>query len=483
MSVRTNRATNPSAEVATTGFTAVAGTTGVISAGCVSTTATTAFGTKVSRTTWTTASTAAGGGQYVEIDLATSGLAVADVISAAVFHVLSHIVTRLQFSVEFRTNVATISTTSAATQKVTAIDTVYGDATAPDAAMVLEALVIPATCTKIRIRVLSIAGTSYANWSIGSYLDLDGVQIVKEATIGAYIDGDQGNAYGWTGVEHASTSVINTPEVSIEALVDPSPSPRVEITMTDLYPSTSSVTLYRVLASGATNSVRGAIGLFAQGGFFVTDHEAPLGATVTYRAMQYDEDGVELGYTPSADTILPIYDEDWISDPLRPANALRVEFTDQAGTRPSRPIPNAIKRVYGADGIRFIALVGDQGVLTALNMDFYTSTVAELETMQQIIHDANGLLLIRTPPVGAMKMIPRTLYAVFPDAVPDDFNFSADVEDAEWSNTVHEVSQPEVGLAESLVTWQTYIDAFPLWTDFNAAYLTWLEAIQNPPEV
>lgn len=478
MSVVTNRVLNPSAESNTTGYTAVPGTTGAIAAGCVSTTATTAFGTKVSRTTWTTASTAAGGGQYYEVTLAAAGLAVGDFVSAGIFHVLSHIVTRLQFSVEFRTDVATISTSSAATQLVTAIDTVYGTAAAPDAAMLLENIQIPATCTRIRIRVLSVAGTSYANWSIGSYLDLDGVQLEKSATLHPYVDGSLGHAYGWLGTAGASLSVKNTPEIVLEPITTMDPQPRVKITVTDLYPDTNTITLYRV--ADATGTVREAIRLFAQGGFSVEDAEAPFMTTVSYRAMQYTEAGASTDYTPEASTYLD-FDGDLISDPLRPASVVQVEFTVNAGLRPERPIPGAVKRVYTSSGIRLVALVGEEGGLTDLNMDFYTSTFADYEAMRNLIKTANGLVVIRTPPIGAMRMIPRVLYAFASNAVPDDFNLSADLEEIEWSNSVDETSQPEVGYATPLATWQTYIDAFPTWLDMENAYLTWLDAIKSPP--
>lgn len=483
MSVVKNRAINPSNETNTTGMTAVPGTSGAIAAGCVSTVATTAFGVKVSRTTWTTASTAAGGGQYLEVDVATAGLVVGDTISAGIFHVLAHIITRLQFSVEFRTGVGTISTSTAAAQLVTAVDTIYGTAAAPDATMKLEGLVIPATCTKIRLRVLSIAGTSYANWSIGSYLDLDGLMVEKHSTLRPYVDGDQGNAYGWEGTAHASIADFMTPATTLDPLEDPTPSPRVQISVVDLYPSTRAVTLYRVV-DGISYTVREAILLAATGSFVANDYEAPFGVDVTYQAMQFsDLDGlIPLGLTPIATTLLDVV-EDWITDPLRPANALRVEFTDKAGSQPSAPFPYTQHRVNTPTGLRIVALVGDRSLLTGLNMDFYTSTDDERAQITTILEQSGGLLCLRTPPVGSMKLIPRTLYVVAGNPVPDDFNLSADLPDVEWYNTVDEISAPEIGFGVPIVTWQNYVDAFPTWNDFNAAYLTWFDAEKNPPGV
>lgn len=186
--VTTNYISNPSGESATTGFTAVPGTTGV--AAITNPTTSTAFGVKALRCTWSTASTAAGGGQYYELDIATEGLAVGDVISVGIFHLLTSISNRVQLSVEFRTGAATISTFSAAAKQTTAGTIITASTrSALPSDQYLENLTIPATCTKIRVRVLSVAGTGYANWSIASYLQLDALKINKGATLLDYSDG------------------------------------------------------------------------------------------------------------------------------------------------------------------------------------------------------------------------------------------------------------------------------------------------------
>lgn len=310
------------------------------------------------------------------------------------------------------------------------------------------------------------------------------VKVPDADTVPPYIAGGNGNAYGWNGTTDASTSSYYTPEIVLETSTDPSP--RVKVTVTDLYPTTSYITLYRITPSDdLTHTVREAIGLFAAGGFSVTDYEAAPGIELDYRAMQYTEDagaiGDELGYTPSATTIIVDEQErSWISDPLRPENVIAVEFTDTAGTAPRRPIPGNLLRVNTPDGLRMVALVGDEGLIEGMDMSFYTSTLEEYALVREIIRESNGLLLIRTPPP---MMVPRSFYVWMSSAVPTDYNFPAGLEDVSWANNVDERSQTEAPFAIPPVTWQTYVDAFPTWGDMAAEYLTWLDALKSPPTV
>lgn len=165
----TNLVTNPSAETVTTGYTAIPGTTGVAALTSAAPSTVTAYGTKVLKCTWSTASTAAGGGTYYDVPV--TALAT---YSFAVGHIKSSILNRLKLRVEWRTAIATISNSDDA-EFVAAAGTIYTKS--------LAGLVAPATATVARITVLSVAGTSYANWSIASYLELDGVWAAAQATV------------------------------------------------------------------------------------------------------------------------------------------------------------------------------------------------------------------------------------------------------------------------------------------------------------
>jgi hypothetical protein len=244
----------------------------------------------------------------------------------------------------------------------------------------------------------------------------------------------------------------------------------------DLNAATHHIIAYRIV-EGVSTSVRSSIDQFAVGGVVVNDYEAPIGP-VDYRLQQFDDAGAELGYTDPVFATVPADSAQtaYISDPLDATSGVRVVLDDTAGRVRSRPVPGTLHRV----GLRTVALVGQRGLLEDLPMNFYTETLEDRDAILAMIGDTSGLVLIRT---AAPVPVPRLLYCWASDPRPSEFDLLGSDEGAIWDNTVQEVSPTEGGLVVGPVTWQTYMDAFPLWSDFNAAYLTWFDAMQNPPEV
>lgn len=210
--VLTNLATNPSAETATTGFTAVPGTTGVAALTSAAPSTTTAFGTKVLKCAWTTASTVAGGGAYYS-QTVTPG----EVLSLGFGHVKSSIANRLQLVVDWYDGATLLSSTPGPVAAVTAgaINTTF----------TLANITAPATATIARVKIISVAGTGYANWSIGSYLELDGLIITDGMQLYPWFDGstpaDSEYVYAWTGPADASTSTKTLSPAAVTTLIDP----------------------------------------------------------------------------------------------------------------------------------------------------------------------------------------------------------------------------------------------------------------------
>lgn len=184
-----NRITNPSGETATTGYAAVPATTGVAAVTNPKVIGTIRHGSRVLRTTWSTASTAAGAGVQYDTPI-TAG----QVLSVGFGRVLSSIGNRLQLSIEWRTASATISTVSATALQVTAA-TIYDETT-----FNLINQTAPATATVARIKLLSVAGTGYANQSIGSYLEVDELLANLGAILGKPFDGDSFFGATWNDV-------------------------------------------------------------------------------------------------------------------------------------------------------------------------------------------------------------------------------------------------------------------------------------------
>jgi hypothetical protein len=326
-----------------------------------------------------------------------------------------------------------------------------------------------------------------ATGATGDVIQFDSLNVTQyddDTVPPPFIAGDMGAAYAWTGTESLSPSEYYIPEHELEVSIDMDPSPRVQVTMTDLYPTTDTVTLFREF-DGVTYSVREALGILALGAFTVLDLEPPFGVPITYRAMQYDDAGNELGYTPttavvSVEPVLGDGGVDWgvVSDPLRPSAAVVVQFTAAAAQRPQAPIDYQLHRVRQADSVKVVALVTPRGLLQGLNMDFWTDDEATAETVKDLLTEARGLILIRT---YAPMPVPRLLYCLSPNPVPDDIDLAGGVEAIEWYNTVEEVTATAGGYGAALFPWSLYVAAFPTWADMKAAYTTWLDAKQNPP--
>src|SRR5690606_14330069 len=79
---------------------------------------------------------------------------------------------------------------------------------------------------------------------------------------------------------------------------DAAPCPRVEVFFGDFDPGATHVIVTR-LAAGREFRMRGAVLAATAGSFSRIDFEAPFSVPVTYRAEQFDENGVSLGFTPS----------------------------------------------------------------------------------------------------------------------------------------------------------------------------------------
>jgi len=88
-------------------------------------------------------------------------------------------------------------------------------------------------------------------------------------------DGASGSSY-WSGAANASASYRIYTEPALRPIPVMSPVPRVEFEFTDLAPGTETATVYRVTAD-RTQRVRGAIDVYAAGGFAGVDAEPPFG--------------------------------------------------------------------------------------------------------------------------------------------------------------------------------------------------------------
>lgn len=208
-----NYSVNPSAEVSAVGYTAIPGTGGTAACTSAAPSTTTAFGAKVLATTWSAGSSAAGGGVLMAVPI-NAGYT----YSFGFGHIKSSITNRLQLIVDWY-NAGTYLSSSLGAQFV-------ATGGAINAGTQLVDVVAPATATIAQVKVVSVAGTSYANWSAGSYLEVDGMMVNFGATLLPYLDGDTPDTtayeYAWDGTTGLSTSRRSIPvPVTATELVDP----------------------------------------------------------------------------------------------------------------------------------------------------------------------------------------------------------------------------------------------------------------------
>ncbi|UAJ80148.1 hypothetical protein IT072_03625 [Leifsonia sp. ZF2019] len=327
----------------------------------------------------------------------------------------------------------------------------------------------------VRVIVAGRMSTSAA-FAVGNTAQFTAVLVESGSTLRPFFLPDLTPGAFWDAAANASTSTLYAfAAPTVTTIIDP-PTAHILWTEADLADNVGTLTLYRQF-EGKTMTVRSAVDRFAAGGLATDDVELPPGVDVSFRAEIFRSDGRSLGYTPSTTVHVdgPV-GAGWVSNPLDPATApVRVEMRSTAGTGGTQEAPGAKYRV----GLRTIALLAPRGLLEGVDMSFFTSTAVEYHAVRDLVDGSNGLLLFRTtPPLP----VPRLLYAWTKALVWEEFNLPAGIEDFAWQNPVDELSPFEGEPISSLTPWQIYIDAFPTWGDFNAAYLTWLDAINNPPE-
>lgn len=241
---------------------------------------------------------------------------------------------------------------------------------------------------------------------------------------------------------------------------------------TDLAVGTETITVTRSYGN-RTATVQEGERRFAAGGTVLDDWMIPLGVNVTYTAEQFDAAGTSLGTTTP---IQVRWDDDpslgWISDPLSPGDAVQVELVADFADTMSRTRQMQLHQV----GDRVVSLLGAAGKLQNLTVHCQTKNLADGERLTEIL--AATSVLIRVPPP---TRVPRLLYCVIPTVNEIDMDVQWGGEWIRWDLTGQEVDPTTLDIVLPIVSWQTYIDAFPTWADMEAAYPTWFDAMKNPP--
>lgn len=227
------------------------------------------------------------------------------------------------------------------------------------------------------------------------------------------------------------------------------PTTSAEITVREI-DSSWLMTLYRVLADGSRTPVRGPSGLIEQVAagadiFIVTDYEAPLGVTVSYRIEFYSvSTGALTAYRTTGVFTLDPGDVNyvWLKDPLRPQLNRRVLVKQAPDWQ--QPIEQNVMRLAGRQNAVVLSRVrsGREGTLT-----MWTQSDDEREAIRFLLSTGNVLLWQSAPGMGESDVYVSVAQTAFPRVstyAPEGWR--------EWQLPLTEVDRPTGGTTGS-ATW------------------------------
>lgn len=329
---------------------------------------------------------------------------------------------------------------------------------------------VPSNAATVSIAA-SVDLTAGSAWTVADTLQASKASATLTPAVIEWFDGSSYSSE-WVGIpnESASDRVFTYPILTPYG--DRDPGPRVKIFFDTLLAGTVEVSVVAISEDG-TVPVRNATRGFASGGFSVVDYAPPIGVTVTYKAAQFDAAGVDLGFTESAQTFIagdPL--TVWISDPLDPLSQVPVHADAMFGATLSRTRQMRLVNL----GDETIALMGSMGLLEDVSLRCSTESLTDAALLDKVL--LRTIVLIRSSPP---HQIPRLLNVAIGNPKRSVWEAQYGSLFTGWDLSGAEVTRTDFDIIVPVVTWQAYIDAFPTWPLFNAAYTSWLNAIDNPP--
>jgi hypothetical protein len=252
------------------------------------------------------------------------------------------------------------------------------------------------------------------------------------------------------------------------------PSPRVDVLVEagDLNGSTVSVTVWQISDAGEF-PVRGAQEQPSSGGLFVTDYEVPRGIPVSYKVEEFNSAGTRIAFGLEASTQLTAAPGTAvIQDPLAPGNAVLVRAAQ--GTAASLKYTRDAK-VYRA-GNATLALLGERGLLEDVPLRCWTDVPADRDRLGAVL--AETQFLVRCSPDIP---VPPVFHVIVPSPVRTPFDYAHGGTTDVWDMQATQVSRSEIDILVPTINYDTFNAAFATYTEFNAFYSTYLNAISNPP--
>jgi len=472
----TNRATNPKVATAATGYAAVVGTGGTATGARNTGTGYTGAG-GFFRVAWTAATTAlSGGASYTQTGLAAN--------------------TQYSHLVMVRSSKAQTVRLSAQYQNASAANVgsaVNGTAVALLANTWTPIKVEAATSGAAVDRVIltAQATTGGALWANGDSFDIGFTTIVTGPTAAAPFDGSYVNAasvmYAWTGAADASTTTakLYTPTLALVPRPTFDPTPRVEITLTDLTPTTNTVTIWRT-ADGKRQAVRGFRKRDVVSADYVIDYEAPLARNITY------EMEVTAGVNAQVPSPKPVTfvaaTSGSIQDPLVPGGAVPIHgdsgpngepyLRDQALKQFEYAADMSIMQILGSPDP--VAIIGQRMAAAGVDMSMSTNAAQAAADLRRLLQ-SSPLVLVRPLP-GWAAALPGLCYLAVakPTELPVTEAWGGSL--IRWQLVGDLVAAPTMNV---LVPLWTYGDVKALWGTYQQAQTalagkTYLDVLKSP---
>ncbi|MFF2054110.1 hypothetical protein ACFVU2_21065 [Leifsonia sp. NPDC058194] len=436
MSQLTNLFKNPSFETNATGTYTLPGTTGVAPLTYLSTGG--YSGADFVRATWSTASTATGGGMAVGHN-ANTGVERIDVVAA----------TQYTATVWVRPSKAKTLTLSALVYNTTPSQVGSTTVGTPVSVAANTWTLLTVTFTTgtggVRV-VLQVQDTDATRWSIGNTLDVDAVMVVPGSSAPAYADPSTSLMWAWSGAAHASTSVLYTPSIVLNpygglAHTD-ADLPWCEVVITDVSPQIPAMTIWRT-AEDRQFPVRGGINVAPGTAISVPDSECPS-VTATYVAELLDASGNRVQFSAQA-TVTLGFTGVFIHQPLQPELYVSPVLTSATATEISRSSNGQFVFPEGATVGTWIGS-GRTGIqapvellLTTAQADMFSRMLGTYSAPQ------TAVLCIRTT---APSRLPRLLFAVGPSTKEIDFDVMREGDDLRVVWDITEVRPPAPALSQ-----------------------------------
>lgn len=255
--------------------------------------------------------------------------------------------------------------------------------------------------------------------------------------------------------------------------LDFAPVPRVELIFSSVPVDAVTATVYRIVR-GISTRVRGAVDVFAAGGFAAVDTEAPFMIEVEYRAQLFDGNGDSLGFTDGTIVVLET-EMTCIHNPLEPSTGLQVDPLPSFAAELSAPFSGDLVQPSGSTKPVFVSF-GRTG-LRDVALDVATNTTLATENFARLFQSGAlvrlPILCVRTHPKWRL---PLPFFAVVREAREQRFDVQFDGETRYWLMRGDEVRPPAEALSAGVLTYIDVETTYESYEDIEAAYATYLDA-------